>query len=273
MLRRLRQWRPLYSWKTLKKVEKITEDAVLWEKEKKYMSTFVIGDIHGEYEQLKVLLAKMNFGKQDKLYVLGDLVDRGPDPIKTLQFLMRLSNCICLVGNHEFMAYMGMKILLKEVTEESVCDFAEEDQEKLKEWMLNGGAVTIADFVGLSREERKEVMEYLGNLETYVELEVNGQKYLMVHAGLGNFSEEKPMEEYTLDDLIWARADYSIPYYKDKIVITGHTPTQTIPDNPHPGCIYRANNHIVMDCGAGFKEGRLAGICLENGKEYYAKEN
>lgn len=237
------------------------------------MSTFVIGDIHGEYKQLKVLLAKMNFGKQDKLYVLGDLVDRGPDPIKTLQFLMRLSNCICLVGNHEFMAYMGMKILLKEVTEESVRDFTEEDQEKLKEWMLNGGAVTIADFIGLSREERKEVMEYLGNLETYVELEVNGQKYLMVHAGLGNFSEEKPMEEYTLDDLIWARADYSIPYYKDKIVVTGHTPTQTIPDNPHPGCIYRANNHIVMDCGAGFKEGRLAGICLENGKEYYAKEN
>ncbi len=44
-------------------------------------------------------------------------------------------------------------------------------------------------------------------------------------------------------------------------------------DNPHPGCIYRANNHIALDCGAGFKKGRLAGICLETGREYYAKEN
>lgn len=237
------------------------------------MSTFVISDIHGEYEQLKMLLAKMNFGEQDKLYVLGDVVDRGPEPIRALQFLMRLPNCICLVGNHEFMAYMGMKILLKEVTEEAVRDFAEKDKEELKEWIVNGGAMTISDFAGISREEREEVMEYLGNLEAYVELEVNGQEYLLVHAGLGNFSEEKSMEEYTLDDLIWARTDYGVPYYKDKIVVTGHTPTQTIPDNPHPGCIYRANNHIAVDCGAGFKAGRLAGICLETGREYYAKEN
>lgn len=237
------------------------------------MSTFVIGDIHGEYEQLKELLTKMNFGEQDKLYVLGDVVDRGPEPIRALQFLMGLPNCTCLVGNHECMAYMGMKILLKEVTEESVRDFAEEDQEKLKEWMINGGIMTIADFTGLSGEERKKVMAYLGNLEAYVELEVNGQEYLLVHAGLGHFSEEKGMEEYTLDDLIWARTDYGKPYYKDKIVVTGHTPTQRIPGNPHPGCIYRANNHIAVDCGACFKEGRLAGICLETGKEYYAREN
>ena len=118
------------------------------------MSTFVISDIHGEYEQLKTLLAKMNFGEQDKLYVLGDVVDRGPEPIRALQFLMRLPNCICLVGNHEFMAYMGMKILLKEVTDESVRDFAEKDKEELKEWIVNGGTMTIADFAGISREER-----------------------------------------------------------------------------------------------------------------------
>lgn len=37
--------------------------------------------------------------------------------------------------------------------------------------------MTIADFAGISLEEREEVMEYLGNLETYVELKVNGQEY------------------------------------------------------------------------------------------------
>ena len=49
------------------------------------MATYVIGDIHGEFEQLKILLETMKFNDNDELYVMGDVVDRGPDPIKTLQ--------------------------------------------------------------------------------------------------------------------------------------------------------------------------------------------
>ena len=52
------------------------------------MATYVIGDIHGEFEQLKILLETMKFNDNDELYVMGDVVDRGPDPIKTLQYLM-----------------------------------------------------------------------------------------------------------------------------------------------------------------------------------------
>lgn len=52
------------------------------------MATYVIGDIHGQLEQLKVLLEKMKFNENDELYVMGDVVDRGPDPIKALQYLM-----------------------------------------------------------------------------------------------------------------------------------------------------------------------------------------
>ena len=50
------------------------------------MATYVIGDIHGQLEQLKVLLEKMKFNENDELYVMGDVVDRGPDPIKALQY-------------------------------------------------------------------------------------------------------------------------------------------------------------------------------------------
>lgn len=42
------------------------------------MATYIIGDIHGEYEQLKILLKKMNFKGEDELFILGDVVDRGP---------------------------------------------------------------------------------------------------------------------------------------------------------------------------------------------------
>ena len=47
------------------------------------MATYVIGDIHGQLE-------KMKFNENDELYVMGDVVDRGPDPIKALQYLMTL---------------------------------------------------------------------------------------------------------------------------------------------------------------------------------------
>ena len=82
------------------------------------MSTYVIGDIHGEYEQLKILLEKMNFKEDDELFILGDVVDRGPNPIKALQFLMTLPNCTCIAGNHELMALTNLKLLLNEITDD-----------------------------------------------------------------------------------------------------------------------------------------------------------
>ncbi|MGO4865364.1 metallophosphoesterase [Ligilactobacillus ruminis] len=59
----------------------------------------------------------------------------------------------------------------------------------------------------------------------------------------------------------------------DTFVITGHTPTQTIEDNPRPGFIYRNNNHIAIDCGAHYPGGRLVAICLETGEEFYSSPN
>lgn len=80
------------------------------------------------------------------------------------------------------------------------------------------------------------------------------------------------MEEYALDELIWCRTDYEVPYFEDKIVITGHTPTQTIACNNRPGYIFRGNKHIALDCCACSYKGRLAGICLETGEEFYSRE-
>ena len=76
-----------------------------------------------------------------------------------------------------------------------------------------------------------------------------------MHAGLDHFSETKHLEEYS-DDII---------------VVSGHTPTQNILGNSHPGYIFKANHHIAIDCGAGKINGRLAAICLDTGEEYYAR--
>ena len=143
------------------------------------MSTYVIGDIHGEYEQLKILLEKMNFKEDDELFILGDVVDRGPNPIKALQFLMTLPNCTCIAGNHELMALTNLKLLLNEITDDFLDHLTMADIGRLSGWLSNGASSTISEFTKLSLEDRKDVLDYIGDFEAYVELEVNGQKYLL----------------------------------------------------------------------------------------------
>lgn len=117
---------------------------------------------------------------------------------------------------------------------------------------------------------RREVLSFIMEFSMYEELTVNGQKNLLVHAGLGDYSPEKQIEDYSLKNLVWDRADYDMQYFKDTIVITGHTPTQLIEGNPNPGRIYKHLNHIAIDCGYGMPDGRLAAICLETGEEIYS---
>lgn len=46
---------------------------------------YAMSDIHGCYQQYKELLEKIHFSEDDILYVLGDVIDRGPEPLKVLQ--------------------------------------------------------------------------------------------------------------------------------------------------------------------------------------------
>ena len=62
---------------------------------------YIVSDIHGCYEQYLALLEKIHFFEADELYVLGDVVDRGPEPIKVLQDMMKRPNVIFILGNHE----------------------------------------------------------------------------------------------------------------------------------------------------------------------------
>ena len=93
------------------------------------------------------------------------------------------------------------------------------------------------------------------------------------HDGLGNYYPGKDIEEYSIKELIWDRAEYDIQYFDDTYVVTGHTPTQGIMGNPKPGYAYRENHHIAIDCGCNRRNGRLAAVCLDTGREYYVEKS
>jgi bis(5'-nucleosyl)-tetraphosphatase (symmetrical) len=67
------------------------------------MATYAIGDIHGCFDELQLLLAKIAFDrKQDVLWFTGDLINGGSKSIETLQFIKDLGqHAICVLGNHD----------------------------------------------------------------------------------------------------------------------------------------------------------------------------
>ncbi|MCP3872756.1 MAG: hypothetical protein GY699_06320, partial [Desulfobacteraceae bacterium] len=65
------------------------------------MKTLVIGDIHGCYDELMALLDKAALGREDRIIALGDILDRGPDSAKVVDFFNLHAQASCLMGNHE----------------------------------------------------------------------------------------------------------------------------------------------------------------------------
>ena len=227
-------------------------------------------DIHGEYDAFEELLAKISFGDEDTLYILGDVLDRGPNPIKVMRKLMTMPNAICIAGNHEVMALECLEFLLQEISDKAIENLDQVTLDKLVTWQYNGASTTINEFRKLSVSEREDVIAFIQDFSAYEEMSVGEKEYLLVHAGLGNFSPEKDLSEYTIHDLVWDRGVLGEKYFDDVITITGHTPTMGIPGNPHPGYIFKLNNRIYIDCGACFPGGRLAAFCLDTGEEFYS---
>lgn len=229
---------------------------------------YVMSDLHGCYDKYKQMLEKIKFNSEDTLYVLGDIVDRGDDGINILLDMMKRTNVVPLLGNHEYMAYSVLKKFNVEITAYNYNTHLDSEAiEMYENWMFNGGITTCQVFSKLAHETRDSIIEYLGEFELYEELEVNGNKFVLVHGGLDDFDEDKDLSEYGIHDIIWGRCDYARQYYPDKYLVTGHTPTYYI-DEKYKGKIYRQNNHIAIDCGAVFG-GTLGCICLDTSEEYY----
>ena len=66
------------------------------------MTTFVVGDIQGCYAEFRELLSVSGFrASSDTLWLVGDLVNRGPNNIDTLRYIMSLERTVTVLGNHD----------------------------------------------------------------------------------------------------------------------------------------------------------------------------
>jgi len=75
------------------------------------MSTYVIGDVHGCFDQLQRLLKKISFNPQiDKVILTGDLVNRGSKSLEVLNFCMNEPAVKTVLGNHDLYLLYLMSI-------------------------------------------------------------------------------------------------------------------------------------------------------------------
>lgn len=216
------------------------------------------------------MLEAISFRPEDTLYVLGDVLDRGPDGFKILLDMAARPNVVALRGNHEDMAIKALPCILKSIMyPEGKTILTKDETDAIELWFQNGGESSLMDFFCMDEKQMETAWEYLLSMPLYREIEVGNQKFVLLHGGLENFSPDRALEDYTSGEILWCRPKPDTEYFQDKYVVFGHTPVQFLVGAKKPAKIYRKGNLIDIDCGCVYCGGRLGCLCLDTMEECY----
>lgn len=120
------------------------------------MATYAIGDVQGCFDELQALLEQLDFSKRDQLWLVGDLVNRGPKSLEVLRYVRGLGKrAVVVLGNHDLHLVTQHEGFAKPRKDDTFTDVLEaRDRDDLVDWL------------------RKRPMMHADN------------EYAMVHAGL-----------------------------------------------------------------------------------------
>ena len=102
------------------------------------MATFAIGDIHGCFRTVQHLVKLIRFDPgRDRLWLVGDLVNRGPGSLEVLRWVRELGDrAVCVLGNHDLKLLacgLGIRSSLK--NPQLISILAAPDREELLSWL------------------------------------------------------------------------------------------------------------------------------------------
>lgn len=228
---------------------------------------YVTSDLHGyPVAKFKRLLEKAKFSDEDYCFVLGDVIDRGPESIGLLQWMMTRQNVELIMGNHEAM-FLSCSFLFAAITDESLNNLGKKDMAALGTWVANGGGETIKELSGCNTETVLQIIGYLREAPLYDSVHVNNRDFLLVHGGLGAFNPDKKIGDYSAHELIWTRPKLTEKYLDDVITVLGHTPTHFYGEK-YRGRALKTPTWIDIDTGAGHGGSPML-LRLDDMKEFY----
>lgn len=211
----------------------------------KTMSRIIISDVHGCYDTLMALIAKLP--KDVPITFAGDLIDRGPDSAKVIDFVKNNGHD-CVMGNHELMMIQDTRIGTDRAGNKYYTGSYFDGV-----WLMNGGDKTLDSYSDsdgkMDSEKYKQHLDWLSTLPYYLEYPELKNKYgdhlLVTHSTAaevwGIYSPENPIFQ---ENVLWARKGF--PSKIDGIFnVYGHTPQQ-----------YKATVKVHFACidgGAYFK--------------------
>ena len=172
------------------------------------MNQYVMTDLHGCLKTFEHLISRVGFSKNDRLYLLGDLIDRGPDSKGVIDFVWKLKSegydIECIRGNHD-------QLMLN----------AYHSMESQRNWLFNGGWTTTESFQANTLKDIPiEYFHFIQNMHHFIEVD----NFILVHAGL-NFHSDQPLED--TQAMMWIRnwhKDIDYDWLRGGTIVHGHTP-------------------------------------------------
>lgn len=217
--------------------------------------TYVMSDIHGQYDAFIKMMEAIDFTDEDELYIIGDVIDRGPKSMECIKWIMEKDNVLTLLGNHELILY-DTYIHDAQAVYHSLTELRET----------------------LSVAKQKAVIKWIEDMPECKFIKVNGKQFYLNHTQAVSpdyFKEEltdRMFPEYSKYE------NYNNLTIKDIICIHGHIPTMEMRKwhgQPKDSTIWKNKSGTIIDidCGAGYPKegGQLGCLRLNDMKEFYIK--
>ena len=218
---------------------------------------YVVGDVHGRPDLLERMFADIERddtqrgrSARRRIVMVGDIVDRGPDPRGAMQVLeaaqQRMPDLVTLLGNHEEMMLRALR----------------GDEATIRGWMRVGGVETVESFGVAALVEGVDAVPFVAALnrampdawERWIQswpLTFRSGDYFICHAGI---RPGLALAKQSRNDLLWAREAFLIDTRDHgAIVVHGHTISEEVELRP---------NRIGLDTGA-YRSGVLSAVCLD----------
>lgn len=260
------------------------------------MSTYVMSDIHGCYDEMIDMFNSIHFDDDDQLIMLGDYIDRGRKNYKMLKWIENVPyNILLLKGNHEAEFSECISLMIKVIKSNNMnINFKDIEVTKLifsltKE-LVNSDMFdhynTIYDLIFNNDITLYELLNWkkvIDDMPYTYKMKYNNHYYRFVHAG---YIEEKEFikvkDKYSSIEefYLYARDDaYDYGDNNKSIIFSGHTPT--IIENTRSytanGSVFRyeTNKNIFynIDCGISYRnkyiDSKLCVFRIDDNKCFY----